>query len=40
MPSGAIRTADVHVIGFTVNTRVAHILQGTLDISIPAGSFE
>lgn len=39
MPSGAVRYADVHVLGFTVNTRVAHILQGVLDISIPAGGF-
>jgi hypothetical protein len=39
MPSGAIRTADVHVLGFTVNTRVAHVLQGVLDISIPSGGF-
>lgn len=39
MPSGTIRTADVHVLGFTVNTRVAYVLQGTLDISIPAGGF-
>ena len=40
MPSGAVRTAYVHVLGFTVNVRVSHILQGTLDISIPAGGFE
>ena len=40
MPSGAIRTANVHVLGFTVNARVSHILQGVLDISIPAGGFE
>lgn len=40
MPSGNVRTAAVHVLGFTVNTRVSHILQGTLDISIPAGGFE
>lgn len=39
MPSGAIRTAAVHVLGFTVNTRVSHILQGVLDISIPIGGF-
>jgi hypothetical protein len=39
MPSGEIRTADVHVLGFTVNARVAHVLQGVLDISIPAGGF-
>lgn len=39
MPSGAIRTADVHVLGFTVNVRVSHVLQGTLDISIPSGGF-
>lgn len=39
MPSGAIRTADVHVLGFTVNVRVAHVIQGVLDISIPAGGF-
>lgn len=39
MPSGAIRYADVHVLGFTVNVRVSHILQGTLDISIPSGGF-
>jgi hypothetical protein len=40
MPSGAVRTAAVHVLGFSVNTRVSHILQGTLDISIPSGGFE
>lgn len=40
MPSGDIRTANVHVLGFTVNARVAHVLQGVLDISIPAGGFE
>ncbi len=39
MPSGDIRTADVHVLGFTVNNRVAHVLQGVLDISIPSGGF-
>lgn len=39
MPSGAIRTADVHVLGFTVNDRVSHVLQGVLDLSIPAGGF-
>lgn len=39
MPSGQIRTADVHVLGFTVNTRVSHVLQGVLDISIPSGGF-
>lgn len=39
MPSGAERTADVHVLGFTVNARVAHVLQGVLDISIPSGGF-
>lgn len=39
MPSGATRNADVHVLGFTVNTRVSHILQGVLDISIPSGGF-
>lgn len=39
MPSGVTRTANLHVIGFTVNVRVAHILQGTLDISIPSGGF-
>jgi hypothetical protein len=39
MPSGAIRTADVHVLGFTVNARVSHVLQGVLDISIPTGGF-
>lgn len=39
MPSGAVRTAAVHVIGFSVNVRVSHILQGTLDISIPSGGF-
>lgn len=39
MPSGAIRYANVHVLGFTVNTRVSHILQGVLDISIPTGGF-
>lgn len=39
MPSGDIRTANVHVLGYTVNTRVAHVLQGVLDISIPAGGF-
>lgn len=39
MPSGQIRTANVHVLGFTVNSRVSHILQGVLDISIPAGGF-
>lgn len=39
MPSGATRTADVHVLGFTVNNRVSHVLQGVLDISIPAGGF-
>lgn len=39
MPSGAIRTADVHVLGFTVNNRVSHILQGVLDLSVPSGGF-
>lgn len=39
MPSGEIRNANVHVLGFTVNARVAHILQGVLDISIPDGGF-
>ncbi len=39
MPSGDVRTANVHVLGFTVNTRVSHILQGVLDISVPAGGF-
>jgi hypothetical protein len=39
MPSGDIRTADVHVLGFTVNARVSHVLQGVLDISIPSGGF-
>lgn len=39
MPSGAERTANVHVLGFTVNARVAHVLQGVLDISIPSGGF-
>lgn len=39
MPSGATRTADVHVLGFTVNNRVSHVLQGVLDISIPTGGF-
>lgn len=39
MPSGDVRTADVHVLGFTVNTRVSHVLSGVLDISIPAGGF-
>lgn len=39
MPSGATRTAYVHVLGFTVNTRVAHVLQGQLELSIPAGGF-
>jgi len=39
MPSGAVRTADVHVLGFTVNARVSHVLQGILDISIPQGGF-
>lgn len=39
MPSGATRTANVHVLGFTVNVRVSHILQGVLDISIPSGGF-
>lgn len=39
MPSGEIRTADVHVLGFSVNARVSHVLQGVLDISIPSGGF-
>lgn len=39
MPSGEVRTADVHILGFTVNARVAHVLQGVLDISIPRGGF-
>lgn len=39
MPSGEIRTANVHVLGFTVNDRVSHVLQGVLDISIPQGGF-
>lgn len=39
MPSGAIRTANVHVLGFTVNERVSHVMQGILDISIPQGGF-
>jgi hypothetical protein len=39
MPSGDLRYADVHVLGFTVNARVSHVLQGVLDISIPAGGF-
>lgn len=39
MPSGDVRTANVHVLGFTVNARVAHVLQGVLDLSIPAGGF-
>ena len=40
MPSGNLRAADVHVLGFTVNARVAHVLQGVLDISVPSGGFE
>lgn len=39
MPSGVTRNADVHVLGFTVNNRVSHVLQGVLDISIPSGGF-
>lgn len=39
MPSGDVRTAYVHVLGFTVNARVSHVLQGVLDISIPSGGF-
>lgn len=39
MPSGEVRTANVHVLGFSVSTRVAHVLQGVLDLSVPQGSF-
>lgn len=39
MPSGALRYADVHVLGFTPTIRVAHVIQGVLDISIPSGGF-
>lgn len=39
MPSGSTRTADVHVLGFTVNNRVAHVLQGILHLSVPSGGF-
>lgn len=39
MPSGDTRNANVHVLGFTVNARVSHVLQGVLDISIPSGGF-
>jgi hypothetical protein len=39
MPSGEIRTANVHVLGFSVSARVAHVLQGVLDISVPSGGF-
>lgn len=39
MPSGDVRTANVHVLGFEVNNRVSHVLQGVLSISIPSGGF-
>jgi hypothetical protein len=39
MPSGEVRTANVHVLGFSVTARVAHVLQGVLDISVPSGGF-
>jgi hypothetical protein len=39
MPSGVTRTADVHVLGFTANTRVSNVINGILDISIPIGGF-
>ncbi len=39
MPSGDIRAASVHVLGFTINNRVSHVIQGTLELSIPSGGF-
>ena len=39
MPSGEVRTADVHILGFSVSARVAHVLQGVLDVSVPSGGF-
>ncbi len=39
MPSGQERLANVHVLGFTVNERVSHVLSGTLNLSIPSGGF-
>lgn len=39
MPSGAVRTADIHVLGMTPGERVKWIAKFTLDISIPAGGF-
>ena len=39
MPTGDVRYAYVHVLGFEVNARVAHVLQGVLTISIPSGGF-
>ncbi len=39
MPSGEIRTAYLHVLGFTVNVRVSHVIHGVLDLSVPSGGF-
>lgn len=39
MPSGGVRTADIHVIGITPGTWTPAVLRCTLDISIPGGKF-
>lgn len=39
MPSGATRTADIHVLGLEKGTVLAGVMLATLDISIPDGVF-
>ena len=39
MPSGAVRTADIHVLGLTLGQVSRARLRATLDISIPTGVF-
>lgn len=39
MPSGATRTASIHVLSMTPGDAVKYIQKFTLDISIPTGAF-
>lgn len=39
MPSGAVRTANIHVLRLSLGTINSGIMKATLDISIPAGVF-